>query len=90
MKKPRVIGAFEPPAYDETISAALRALADGVAVAGQQRKALDWIIQQAARTYDLSYRPGGTDGERDTAFHEGRRFVGLQIVKVMKLIPAEK
>ena len=84
-----VVPAFLPAGYDSSVSAALRALNAGTAVAGQQQVALRWIIEEAARTYDASYRPGA-DGDRETAFAEGRRFVGLQIVKVMKLVPASK
>lgn len=89
MKKPRTVGAHEPPVYDDATCAALRAIAGGTATAGQQRAVLDWIVNKAAATYDLSYRPGA-DGDRDTAFAEGRRFVGLQIVKLMRLVPLEK
>jgi hypothetical protein len=59
---------------------AIKALATGTANAGQQKRALDWIITKACGTYDMSFRPGA-DGERETAFAEGKRHVGLQIVK---------
>lgn len=87
--KRRVIPAIEPAPYDDAVIYALRALADGKASAGQQQAALKWIIEQAAKAYDVSYRPGA-DGDRETAFAEGRRFVGLQIVKVMKLVPTKE
>ena len=86
MKKPRVVGAFEPPEYNDAIIGALKSLASGVANEGQQRLALNWIIEKAAQTYDQPFRPGGQDGDRDTAFACGRMFVGQQIVKVMKLV----
>lgn len=90
MKKPRVIGAIEPPIADDADCAALRALADGVATAGQQKAALAWIVNRAALTYDMPYRPGGEDGDRDTAFACGRMFVGQQIVRAMKTVKQEK
>ena len=68
-----------PPKYEAADCAAFIALARGEAAPEQQRRALDWIIREAAGTYDLSYRP---DSERATAFAEGKRFVGLQIVKL--------
>ena len=77
-------GSWLPVSYDETLTGAVKALASGTANAGQQQRALKWIIEQAAATYDMSYRPG-EDGRRDTDFHEGRRFVGNQIVKQLKL-----
>lgn len=76
---------WRPPAYEDADVAALQALAGGRASAEQQRLALKWVIEVAAATYDMSYRPGGPEGERDTVLAEGRRFVGNQIVKMLKL-----
>ena len=79
---------WHPAPYDETITGALKALHAGSANVGQQQRALKWIIEALCATYDLSYRPGA-GGERDTAFAEGKRFVGQQIVKQLKLTTAE-
>lgn len=68
-----------PAPYEAADCAAFIALAQGSATPEQQKRALDWIIRGAAGTYDLSYRP---DSERATAFAEGKRFVGLQVVKL--------
>lgn len=73
---------WHPPKYGLADITALQALASGTATAEQQKRALDWIIIQACSTYDMSYRP---DSDRDTTFAEGRRFVGLQIVKALHL-----
>lgn len=73
-----------PPKYDLADIGALQALAKGEAPPDAQQRALKWIIEKAAGTYEPSYRPG-EEGERDTAFAEGRRHVGLQIVKLLKL-----
>lgn len=62
-------------------TAAIRAVNDGVATPEQQRLALTTIIEEICGYYDLSYRPS----DRDTAFAEGKRFVGAQIVKLTKL-----
>jgi hypothetical protein len=77
----RVPQVYFPPAWELADIAALKGLANGTASPDQQQRALKWIIENAAATYNLSYRP--TD--RDTAFAEGRRFVGLQIVKALHL-----
>lgn len=61
----------------------MQALMRGDATKDQQQRALKWIIEQGAGTYDMSYRPG--DSSRDTDFAEGRRSVGLQIVKLLKM-----
>jgi hypothetical protein len=73
----------QPPA-DEYDIRAVKALAAGVASDSQQKRALDWIIRCAAGTYDLSFRPG-QDGNRATDFSEGKRFVGLQLVRLVNM-----
>lgn len=88
-KKPRVIGAFEPPSYDDQDVRAIKALGAGVANESQQKIAFAWIVNKAAATYDQPYRPGG-DGDRETVFACGRMFVGQQIVKLMKIVVPEK
>jgi hypothetical protein len=77
-----------PPA-DEYDIRAVKALAAGVASDGQQKRALDWIIRCAAGTYDLSFRPG-VDGHRATDFSEGKRFVGLQLVRLVNMKMPDK
>lgn len=72
---------YSPASYTDADIAALQALQRGDATPEQQQRAIDWIVNQAAATYDLEYRPDS----RDHAFCSGRRFVGLQIVKMLKL-----
>lgn len=76
---------WKPPSFEPADAAAIQALAKGSASADQQRRALDWIIHQAAGTYDLAYRPGGEEGARDTTLALGRQFVGQQIVKLLNI-----
>lgn len=68
---------YDPDGAD---TMAIKALATGTANDGQQKRALAWIINAVCGTYDLSFRPGES-GDRETAFAEGKRHVGLQIVK---------
>lgn len=81
MKKPEA-SPWMPPDWKPVDISAFQALARGDATADQQKRALDYIIINIAGTYDLSYRPSS---DRDTAFAEGKRFVGLQIVKAVNL-----
>jgi len=81
-EKPRE--AWHPAPWKNHEADAIAALFNGRANPDQQRTAVKWILDDACNLYDLSYRPG-PDGERDTAFAEGRRFVGQQIVKLAKL-----
>lgn len=82
MKRP--ISALLPPPYETADVSAIQAVVEGRADEHQQRRAMKWIIEMACQTYQPSYR-NGPDGERDTVFSEGRRFVGLMIVEKLKL-----
>lgn len=74
-----------PPDFDAQDAAAIQALASGTADSGQQRRALDWIINFAAITYDMSYRPDNLGGDRASCFAEGRRYVGNSIILLTKV-----
>ena len=71
-----------PPEVPLAVTLAIKGLANGTANDAQQKRALNWIVETLCGTYDLSYRPLS---DRDTAFAEGRRFVGLQLVKEIKI-----
>lgn len=75
---------WKPPEIEAADAAAFQALAKGMASSEQQKRALDWLVKKACRTYDLSYRPG-EEGRRDTDFAEGQRSVGLQVVKLLNM-----
>jgi hypothetical protein len=81
LKKPPVSAPYIPAPWEPADVSAIQALHRGDASPDQQKRALDYIISLAG-TYDLSYRP---DSDRDTTFAEGKRWVGLQIVKLVKL-----
>jgi hypothetical protein len=84
-KQKRSADPWRPAPYDDSVLAAIKALAAGNANEGQQKAALDWIVYHAAGTYDQPFRPGGVEGGRATDFACGRAFVGQQIVKMTKL-----
>lgn len=75
-----------PAPYEDADTYALKAVAKGEATDVQQRRAMNWIINTLCGTYDLSYRP---DSDRDTVFAEGKRHVGMQIVKHINLKPKQ-
>lgn len=68
--------------WDIADAAAIQACVRGDATPDQQKRAIDWIVNNAAGTYEEPYRPGGSEGDRDTAYALGRVFVGRQIVKL--------
>lgn len=84
MRKPRAPG-WKPAGYVLADVEALQALHAGTASEGQQRRALDWIIKDAAETYEQAFRSDADGGERDTSFALGRAFVGQQIVKLVNM-----
>lgn len=73
---------YLPAKYTPGHVLAIQRLAEGKATEDEQIMAFRWIVEQAAGTYDMSYRP---DSERDSVFAEGRRFAGLQIVKLLHI-----
>ena len=62
--------------YTPVIHAGMKALSHGNASETQQRAVFDWLVKEAAGVGTKSFR---TD-PCETAFAEGRRFVGLQII----------
>lgn len=69
-----------PPDKEELI--ALRAVYNGEANPYQQRLALYLITNVFSRAQDVLYIPGSFD---QTAFLNGRAFVGQQILKYIKI-----
>ncbi|WP_298704652.1 hypothetical protein [uncultured Variovorax sp.] len=78
---------WTPAQPSKAVHYALTNLQNGTASDVQQKLALDWILNAAARTYDQPFRPGGADGARATDFSAGMMFVGQQIVRALKLDP---
>jgi len=89
MKRADRSRAFAPPDLTDgrgnphPAVTAIKALESGLARSDQQKTALAFIIDVLAGTYDLSYRPDDLGGERDTAFAEGRRSVGLTLRRII-------
>lgn len=60
----------------------MQALQEGKATEQQQQRALEWIIYKACGTYDFCLTP---ESDRLCAIFDGRRFAGLQIIKLLKI-----
>lgn len=73
---------FRPARYERYDALAIKAVAAGKASEAQQQRAVQWIIQAAAMTYDETFVPGHPDL---SDFLAGRRSVGLQIVKLINV-----
>lgn len=82
---PRPKQLFEPwapPAPDLPDVVALKALSTGTATADQQVRALKFIVERIAGTYEEVYCPGA-DGDRNTAYALGKRRVGTYLVSLL-------
>jgi hypothetical protein len=73
---------WKPPQYDLADIVALQALLRGEANPEQQKRFVKWLVESACSTYQPSYR---SNNPYDTAFAEGRRAVGLNIVTMSVL-----
>lgn len=71
-----------PAEWDPEDAHAVQAVMYGRGSEEQQKRAMKFLVNEVCRTYDLSYRP---TSDRDTAFAEGKRFVGLQLVKFAQI-----
>jgi len=71
-----------PARYTRLDAYAIKAVAEGKATEGQQKRAMQWIIHAAAMTYDETFVAGSPD---ISANLQGRRAVGLQIVKLINV-----
>lgn len=87
MRKPRP-SAWLPSDYDIADIAAIKALAAGNATESQQQRAVKWIVETVAATYDEPFRSELDGGSRETDFALGRAYVGRQIVKLINMPPA--
>ena len=78
--KRQTIPPWESASFELADAIALKALAEGNAEAEQQKRALNWIVHAAARLNRPSFHP---DSERASCLAEGRRMVGLQIMRLV-------
>lgn len=79
-KRKAFIEPWLPAPYDTADAAALQALEKGIASETQQRRALTYIVTILGMAYEHTHYPD----ERNTCFANGRRWVALQIVKLLR------
>ena len=73
-----------PTPYTVDHVAAIQALERGEADSRQQKFAMAFIINEICATYDNTLHLG-SDGQRESDIAGGKRFVGLTLVKLLKL-----
>ncbi len=79
---PKKLAPYLPAEYKAGDVLSVQRLAEGNATKEEQIIAFKWIVEKAAGTYDLTYYP---ESSRDSDFSQGRRFAGLQIVKMLHI-----
>lgn len=87
MGEQKILMPWRLPGTPNEAVFALQALAKGIANAGQQQIALAYIKDQLCATDRMSFYPGADDGRRASDFAEGKRWIGLQIERLLKLRP---
>lgn len=75
---------WDLPEISEPELLAIKQVSEGLAGPMQQKIALATIVKKIAGIYDMSFRPGGLEGARETDFAEGRRFVGTRIMEAVE------
>jgi len=63
-------------------ASAAQALERGEATADQQQRFMAWLMHRACMFNDMEFRTG-PDGDRESAFMGGRRFVASQVRKLL-------
>lgn len=76
--------AFSISDYVKADVRAVKAVAEGTASSADQKRAFQWILRKASAAQDVSFRPGEPDV---TAYLEGRRSVGLAMLKLLSINP---
>jgi hypothetical protein len=74
----------EPGVVNKADVIAIKAVAAGEATPEQQVRALNAVILQVACVNEMSFCPEHKGGSRETDFAEGKRFVGLQLQKLIR------
>jgi hypothetical protein len=84
-------GPWKAPPYDPANAFAMQALAKGSASAAQQQLAFNFIVKELCETERLTFWPPeqGHDGTRATDFAEGKRWVGLEIRRLLLPVPEQ-
>lgn len=72
-----------PGLLNKADALAIKMMAQGEASPEQQKRALEAIVGRIACADEQSWRADDHGGQRETDFSEGKRFVGLQLRKIV-------
>ena len=76
---------MKPAEYKAADISSVQQLERGTATPEMQIRFLNWMITEVCGTYDQSY----VKDTHETAFNEGKRFVGNTLIKMLKLEPGK-
>ena len=80
VKVAKLLPVDQPAPFEPVVAAGMKALARGEASPHQQIECFNWLLKKAAGIGSQSYR----EGPHATAFAEGRRFVGIQMMMLLE------
>jgi hypothetical protein len=84
-RRPKPATPWKLPPLPEDVMYAIQSVAKGTANPFQQRRAFEFLTEMLCETDRMSFWPGGEDGRRASDFAEGKRWVGLQLRRILKL-----
>lgn len=74
-----------PADYDSRVVTGVKALAEGKASEVQQKEVLTWIVRELGQWQASEFIAGGDEGRRASDFLSGRRWVAVQIQKMVDM-----
>lgn len=77
---PKLLPVDQPAPFSPVVAAGMKALQAGTATDHQQVEVFNWLLKSAAGIGSQSYRAD----PYATAFAEGRRFVGVQMMILLE------
>lgn len=83
MVKKNIIYPWSPAEFKKADAVALQSLVRGQAEERHQKRVLNWILNNVCELHGLSFRPDDAGGTRASDFAEGKRWVALQICKLI-------
>lgn len=86
-KRKKVVPRWFECEYGPVHVAAAKALMIGEARADQQIEFMKWLVNSACQYNEVAWE---AESERASSFEAGRRYVGVQIVKLTQIVIKEK
>lgn len=86
-KKKKIVPRWFECDYESGHVAAAKALMKGEARPDQQIEFMKWLVNNACLYNDVAWEP---DSDRTSSFEAGRRYVGVQVIKLTQIVIKEK